>query len=211
MTLTAEAIDATVESILPQLARWQGERGTPWDYTVSHSILRLRLHAAGAAECVVLYMFDCNSISMSSSWNDLALRIATFPSGDSRRFRVSDGSRFDVDCGNVALSRVFESHAEIPPDPLRSRPREPVVPLSASLHEQLDRLFTGPDRRLAEAILTSHCGVGLVYPSDHAGDDLERLRVAVLRLSEGKILRLQAAVFRAEGDWKVVVHAAGLE
>jgi len=208
MTLTPEAMDAAVKTTLAQLAPWQGGRATPWDYTVSHSVLRLRLHADGAAACVVLYMFDCDSVSMSSGWDDLALRVDTFSSEFGRRFRVSDGSRFNVDCANIALSRVFESHAEIPPDPFRSRVHEPAVALSASLREDLDRLFTGLDRDLAEAILTSHCGVGLVQPSDRAGDDLERLRRAVLRLSEGKLVRLQAAVFRAEGDWKVVVQAA---
>jgi hypothetical protein len=208
MTLTPEAIDAAAKTILAQLAPWQGGRATPWDYTVSHSVLRLRLHADRAGACIVLYMFDCESVSMFSGWDDLALRVDTFSSEFGPRFRVSDGARFNVDCASLALSRVFDSYAEIPPDPFRSRAHEPMVALSASLREHLDRLFTGLDRDLAEGILTSHCGVDLVQPSDHARDDLERLRRAVLRLSEGKLVRLQAAVFRAEGDWKVVVEAA---
>jgi hypothetical protein len=203
-------METHLADLLRRLAPWHGGRAQIWDYTVSHSVLRIKLSHDGQDPCAVLYMYDCHRLAFQTSWVDAALSVQVFGSGEATRHRIADGDRLSADCASVALTRVFDSYTQIPTDHFRSRANEPLTPLTGATLEKLNLLFFGEQQRVSAAdLLLHHCGLGLLHTRDATPQDLERLRIAALRLSGGRMFDLHVAIHRAEVDWREVLVAAG--
>jgi hypothetical protein len=85
----------------------------------------------------------------------------------------------------------------------------PPVPLSPETSRRLDSLFQGAAREAAAALLATQCAdnLPLWVNADELG--LERIRFAVLKLSNGDFTELQRLVRAAQVDWRDVLVAAG--
>lgn len=84
-----------------------------------------------------------------------------------------------------------------------------MVALSARTREHVHAMFAPDDVAAAERLLEERCGDGLPLIPDPTPDRLERFRFAVLRLSGGRLDRLEHAVASANRDWRDVLVAAG--
>jgi hypothetical protein len=75
--------------------------------------------------------------------------------------------------------------------------------LSQETLRRLDILFPPEDRERAKALLYEQCGNNLAYY------EIERIRFAALKYSDGNLLLLDRAVKLAQQDWRDLLMAAG--
>ena len=73
----------------------------------------------------------------------------------------------------------------------------------------MERLFHADDAPRAQRLLVEECGTNLPFCDTQDAAGLERIRFAVLMLSEGDLDKLRAAIDRASADWRDVLVAAG--
>ena len=84
-----------------------------------------------------------------------------------------------------------------------------AISLSPETEARLQRLF--PDDRAAadaRALLEQDCSDSIAWPTP-TPEGLERIRFAVLRLSQGSLPRLIEAIVLAQTDWRDALVAAG--
>jgi hypothetical protein len=81
-----------------------------------------------------------------------------------------------------------------------------MAPLSERVEKRIEWLFSPDDRERVRTILVEECGENV--PGWRMAD-LERLRIAVLKLSGGKVDKLRIAVDTAKIDFRDVLMAAG--
>lgn len=84
-----------------------------------------------------------------------------------------------------------------------------TIELSEPTLSRLRALFFGSERDEAIKILLEECGDNLPLCENTTPEKCERIRYAVLKLSEGKISELKGAVEIAKTDWRDVLVAAG--
>jgi hypothetical protein len=73
----------------------------------------------------------------------------------------------------------------------------------------VERLFDPGDAVRAQRMLVEECGTNLPFCDSQDAAGLERIRFAVLMLSEGDLGKLRTAIDRASADWRDVLVAAG--
>ena len=80
---------------------------------------------------------------------------------------------------------------------------ESDCPLSERTEALLARVFpdAGPQARVREALL-ARCGRGVPFCDDGTPESMERIRFAVLKLSEGDLRKLEPAIALANKDWR---------
>ncbi len=84
-----------------------------------------------------------------------------------------------------------------------------MVALSPGTAQRLEALFGPKQRNEAQRILETQCAGNLPF---HEGADmfaLERVRFAVLKLSNGNLKQLQREIDQAKLDWRDTLMAAG--
>jgi hypothetical protein len=86
-----------------------------------------------------------------------------------------------------------------------------VSDLSARTSALIDLLFPAQERETVYQILAEECGQNLPFMQDAGDLSLERVRFAVLKISQGDPDRLLEAVFLAQQDWRDVLVAAAFE
>jgi len=84
-----------------------------------------------------------------------------------------------------------------------------MIDLSDDTRQRLQRLFPEPQWQEVEAILREDCGDTLPMVKPSWLDLVERIRFAVLKLSQGDLTRLKKHVKGARHDWRDVLMAAG--
>ncbi len=82
------------------------------------------------------------------------------------------------------------------------------VPLTEQTQKRLNCLFSGDDAILAADLLANECANNLPFCENDGPQELERLRFAALKVSEGGLDRLCAAVDLAKQDWRDLLVAA---
>jgi hypothetical protein len=83
-----------------------------------------------------------------------------------------------------------------------------VAPTGATI-EVVRRLFAEAERGHVIDVLARECGANLPFCERCTGKQLERVRFAVLKLSEGDLDKLREAVQIAQIDSRDVLMAAG--
>jgi hypothetical protein len=83
------------------------------------------------------------------------------------------------------------------------------TPLSSETLRRLEALFAGAARQEAAELLITRCGANLPLWRETDPTGLERIRFAVLKLSDGDLGELRRAVEIANVDWRDVLVAAG--
>ncbi len=81
-------------------------------------------------------------------------------------------------------------------------------PLTSRISDALDILFRCEDRSEAERLLLTRCGSTLPLLRDNSSG-VERVRLAVIKLSQGDICRLDSAITGASEDWRDTLRSAG--
>jgi hypothetical protein len=82
-------------------------------------------------------------------------------------------------------------------------------PLTDRTIRLVERLFDADDAAPAQRLLAEECGTNLPFCDTLDAAGLERIRFAVLMLSEGDLEKLRATIDRASADWRDVLVAAG--
>ena len=82
-------------------------------------------------------------------------------------------------------------------------------PLTDRTIRLVERLFHADDAGRAQRLLAEECGTNLPFCDALDAAGLERIRFAVLMLSEGDLGKLRAAIDHASADWRDVLVAAG--
>jgi len=96
-----------------RLSIWYGAPAEVWDYSVSHSILRVHMSQGPDSASVLIYMYGCRRVSFLSSWATSKTIVSLLP-GEKEMFLVSDGDRLQVECESVYLSVPLASYTDIP-------------------------------------------------------------------------------------------------
>jgi hypothetical protein len=81
--------------------------------------------------------------------------------------------------------------------------------ISCATEKRIALLFRPDERALVRAILSEECGNNLPFLEHVDEVKLERFQFAALKLSEGKLDKLDRAVALAKRDWRDLLVAAG--
>lgn len=84
-----------------------------------------------------------------------------------------------------------------------------MLELSQNTLSKLKLVFNGADLKEASDLLMSDCGNNLPFCDNDTPEDMERIRFAVLKLSNGTIEDLIKAIILAQTDWRDVLVEAG--
>jgi hypothetical protein len=84
-----------------------------------------------------------------------------------------------------------------------------MVPLSPRTKQLLAKLFHPSEQEYAAVLLVKRCGDNLPFFETATPEKLERVRFAVLKLSEGDLDQMREVVQLAETDWRDVLVDAG--
>ncbi len=84
-----------------------------------------------------------------------------------------------------------------------------TVALSKETKRRVRILFHGKDAIVATTLLTNECGSNLPFCENWGPLELERLRFAALKISDGTLDRLRQAIELAQTDWRDLLMAAG--
>ena len=82
-------------------------------------------------------------------------------------------------------------------------------PLSLRTQQLVAGIFGLQDRAEASQWLEQNCGNNLPFCHDHDEYQMERLRFAAIKLSQGNIQKLLRAIDASCMDWRDVLMAAG--
>ena len=80
-------------------------------------------------------------------------------------------------------------------------------PLRPNVIAAIECLFTPDERKTIAKLLIEECNAEKIYASSEAG--IERIQLAVLKLSDSDTDKFLAAIELAQIDWRDVLMAAG--
>ena len=83
------------------------------------------------------------------------------------------------------------------------------IDLSPETQRRVDVVFRGADRAEAESLLIEQCGRNVPFLGNADSYQLERVRFAALKVSNGDLSSLRRAVALAQTDWRDLLMAAG--
>jgi hypothetical protein len=81
--------------------------------------------------------------------------------------------------------------------------------LSETTLRLIERLFPRDDHDAVSALLGNDCGTNLPFCETQDAAGLERIRFAVLMLSDGNVATLRSVIEQAKIDWRDVLVSAG--
>lgn len=82
-------------------------------------------------------------------------------------------------------------------------------PVSPETRKRVALLFKPEEQEAACALLQDECGNNLPFMEDKDKIEMERLRFAAIKLSNGELNKLLNAVILAQADWRDLLVAAG--
>jgi hypothetical protein len=83
------------------------------------------------------------------------------------------------------------------------------TPLTNEVKFRIGILFRPDEREYASGLLAVECGNNLPFYANRTPADLDRVRFAALKLSDGDLAKLRKAVDLAKRDWRDLLMAAG--
>jgi hypothetical protein len=118
--------------------------------------------------------------------------------------KISSEMLLAADKNSVALQKLL--HAKHDLEQATGEP-EPVE-LTELAHRKVRQLFSDEDQSEAIFLLEKQCGRGLPFHERAVPQDLERVRLAVLKLSDGNLSELRKQIDVARTDWRDVLCVA---
>jgi hypothetical protein len=93
--------------------------------------------------------------------------------------------------------------------PFSSQKKESGIPLTQAVRDKIEVVFEADLRAEASDLIQKHCGFSLPLMQTTNPDDYDRIRFAVIRLSEGSLETLRELIGEAHKDWRNVLNGAG--
>src|SRR5690348_1397918 len=87
--------------------------------------------------------------------------------------------------------------------------RMPSIPITSDTERLVRTLFPRDQQSSVIALLQTECGAGVHFGPNPTPESMERLRFAVLKLSEGSMEKFARALQVANVDWRDTLVAAG--
>jgi hypothetical protein len=115
--------------------------------------------------------------------------------------KISPEMLLAADKNSAALQKLL--HAKHDLEQASGRP-EPVE-LTELVHRKVCQLFSEEEQPETILLLEKQCGRGLPFYESAGPRDLERVRLAVLKLSDGNLSELRKQVDLAKRDWRDVL------
>jgi len=84
-----------------------------------------------------------------------------------------------------------------------------MIELSEKTTDRINSLFSDNERKEVEELLKFECGDNIPFCENKNKYEMERIRFAVLKLSEGKLEKLVQAIGLAQADWRELLMGAG--
>ncbi len=84
-----------------------------------------------------------------------------------------------------------------------------MIDLSARTIASVDKLFSNDDAVLAMELLIHQCGNNVPFCENKSPTEMDRIRLAAVKLSDGSYPELQKAIELACIDWRDLLMAAG--
>ncbi len=84
-----------------------------------------------------------------------------------------------------------------------------MIPLSPRTTAHIERIFTPEEVPEATRLLSDECGDNLLFCDLGTPVTAERIRFAVLKLSEGSMSELKTWIQQSKIEWRDVLMAAG--
>ena len=84
-----------------------------------------------------------------------------------------------------------------------------MIELSEKTTDRINSLFSDNQRKEVEELLRLECGDNIPFCENKNKYEMERIRFAVLKLSEGNIEKLIQAIGLAQTDWRDLLMDAG--
>ena len=81
--------------------------------------------------------------------------------------------------------------------------------LSPATEKRIGLLFSPHERELVRTLLVDKCGNNLPGHENAGAEELDRIRFAALKLSEGDLAKLEKVLRLAGTDWRDLLMAAG--
>ena len=140
-----------------------------------------------------------------SKFDDAASALVT-----SNRAARAAGKRFTAEMQeqaerlSIAQQRLKEAEADF--DSVTGGP-EPVA-LTPLVIKKVRQLFPPDQQSDAISLLEKECGRNLPFSEDDRAQDLERVRLAVIKLTGGSLAELQRQIDIARVDWRDVLSSA---
>jgi hypothetical protein len=130
--------------------------------------------------------------------------LAANRAAQSKGERITSEMARAAEKNSAALRTLIQAKRELErveggPDP---------VELTEGLHRKVCRLFSAENQAEVIYLLEKECGRGLPFYENATSENLERVRLAVLKLSDGDVSELRNALHVAKSDWRDVLLAA---
>jgi hypothetical protein len=81
--------------------------------------------------------------------------------------------------------------------------------LSSRARRIIERLFARAAHDEVRGVLENDCGANLPFAETLGVSGIDRVRLAVLKLSDGDLSKLRTMAGHAKGDWREVLVRAG--
>ena len=86
-----------------------------------------------------------------------------------------------------------------------------MLKLSIKTEQILMAVFPAERQEKARDLIQSECGRNLPFFESNTKEEMERIRFAVLKISEGDLDKLHDAIELAQTDWRDLLMSAGFE
>jgi hypothetical protein len=84
-----------------------------------------------------------------------------------------------------------------------------MIELSARIDEIVEALFVSEEMVLAKELLKYNCGENVPFCENNSPQEMDRIRIAALKISKGSYSELRRAVDLACLDWRDLLMEAG--
>ncbi len=84
-----------------------------------------------------------------------------------------------------------------------------MIELGERSKEVINVLFPPKHSDLAAELLLNECGDNLALCENHSSEQMERIRLAALKISMGDVTKLQEAISLAQTDWRDLLVVSG--
>ena len=84
-----------------------------------------------------------------------------------------------------------------------------MIELSAKVINCVEELFSEKEALLVKELLINECGSNVPFCENRTSSQMDRIRLATLKLSNGSVLELKSAIKEACTDWRDLLMAAG--
>jgi len=118
--------------------------------------------------------------------------------------QITDEMQAAIQRVNAAQDRLKRAELDLALDPRAFEPIE-LTPLVVT---KVNQSFSPEERTYALEILVNECGRNLPFCKDATGQDLERIRLAVIKLASGNFDELRRKIETAKRDWRDVLTLA---